>query len=103
VFSGWGQPPYPDRFIQGLENNKSACVSASSHDASNYAGVFRSRDLGAAWLTGKRRQLGHRADDQHHAHVDAFGWESAWQQSAPFERSGRLGADIAQTHGDDRF
>jgi hypothetical protein len=33
-----------------------ACVvsllagSASSHDASSYDGVFRSRDLGAAWL-----------------------------------------------------
>ena len=33
-----------------------ACVvclmadSASSHDASSYGGVFRSRDLGAAWL-----------------------------------------------------
>jgi hypothetical protein len=30
-----------------------ACVmslgSASSHDASSYGGVFRSRDLGAAW------------------------------------------------------
>jgi hypothetical protein len=49
-------------------------------DASNYAGVFRSRDLGAGWLTGKRRQLGRRADGQHHAHADAFGWESAWQQ-----------------------
>jgi hypothetical protein len=73
------------------------------HDASNYAGVFRSRDLGAAWLTGKRRQLGCRADGQHHAHADAFGWESAWQQFAPFERSRRLAADIAQTHGDDRF
>jgi hypothetical protein len=54
-------------------------------------------------LAGKRRQLGRRADGQHHAHADAFGWESAWQQSAPFERSGRLGADIAQTHGGDRF
>jgi len=55
-----------------LEKNRSACVSASSHDASNYAGEFRSRDLGAAWLTGKRRQLGRRADGQHHAHADAF-------------------------------
>jgi len=33
-----------------------ACVvsllagSASAHDASSYGGVFRSRDLGAAWL-----------------------------------------------------
>jgi hypothetical protein len=85
----------------GLEKKRSACVSA--HDASNYAGVFRSRDLGAAWLAGKRRQFGRRADGRHHAHADAFGWESAWQQSAPFERSGRLAADIAQTHGDDRF
>ena len=25
-------------------------VSASAHDASSYGGVFRSRDLGAAWL-----------------------------------------------------
>jgi len=24
--------------------------SASAHDASSYGGVFRSRDLGAAWL-----------------------------------------------------
>jgi hypothetical protein len=40
-----------------------ACVisllagSASSHDAS-YGGVFRSRDLGAAWLTGNAASSG---------------------------------------------
>jgi hypothetical protein len=27
--------------------------SASPHDASNYGGVFRSRDLGATWLNAE--------------------------------------------------
>ncbi len=88
MFSGWDQPPRPDRFILGLEKNKSACVSASSHDASNYAGVFRSRDLGAAWLTGKRRQLGRRADGQHHAHADAFGWDLHGNNPRPSKGQG---------------
>jgi hypothetical protein len=43
-------PPRPLHL--GIGKNKSAGVSASSHNASNYADVFRSRDLGAAWLTG---------------------------------------------------
>ena len=48
---GVGPASHPDRFMLGLEKT-SAGVSASSHNASNYACVFRSRDLGAAWLTG---------------------------------------------------
>jgi hypothetical protein len=61
VFSGWAL--HPDRFIPGRKQSvvrrlmlRVACVvpllagSASAHDASSYGGVFRSRDLGAAWL-----------------------------------------------------
>src|SRR5215831_15590614 len=64
AFSGWDKgPPRPLHLWIG---NKQivlrrlilwlACVvpllasSASAHDASSYGGVFRSRDLGAAWL-----------------------------------------------------
>jgi hypothetical protein len=72
VFSGWDQSPHPDRFILGLEKTNRqasadprACLrgalltgSASAHDASSYGGVFRFRDLGAAWLTGNAANSG---------------------------------------------
>jgi hypothetical protein len=61
---GVGAASQPDRFNPRIKKTIGvrrltlwlACVvsllagSASAHDASSYGGVFRSRDLGAAWL-----------------------------------------------------
>ena len=66
MLSRWDQPSHLDRFNLGREREQIgvrwrtfwlACVmsllvgGAEAHDASSYGGVFRSRDLGAAWLS----------------------------------------------------
>src|ERR1700694_3288049 len=80
-----------------------ACVvsllagSASAHDASSYGGVFRSRDLGAAWLTGNVASSD-TARMVSTTPMPTLSLGICMATIRALRRSGRLAADIAQTH-----